>query len=296
MFEEEKWAQTVEMLASSHIFEERTQQQEAKEAVLGACYGNHPLLKFFTLEAIRAADINWVRQWWPTLFTNPAEWYIEVIGDLEGSKEQYVKDAVCKYVGSLPKKEGAESTAEAVSVRFHSLGPHFQLQLRFPPGVEVKTVYFGAAELEPQAIVTFAYGLPPFTTDLDSAVCWMINLWITDQLLRVLRQQEASIYGVEVVNEENFGPACPALNSVRFVCDPKRVDKLIELSLRYLKQLYYRGFERADASQILRVFKNSQQTLPKAERLKIEPEAYPTFVRPSELSDSGSELSLLTSL
>jgi hypothetical protein len=273
-FDEAAWNQYIASISSLYATEDKSPLLESIIAENETCFGTTELLNVFKPEAFLEIDLDWVRSWWPTLLTNPAWWAFEVTGDLVGDKKSQVVDCFNRFIACLPKQPDCD--LGTLAERWLQPTVYFQELLTFPPGIESKTIYRG---METQAIVSFTFPSPSCLTDLDLAVQWLVNTFVYQKLMRVLRYQESAIYSLDVVRNAPFGETLPSLNHLRFFCDPDKVDALIDLTIKSLKQTYYRRMETHEVKQMMRLLRNGQDSLPAAERLFLEPGTWPETVR-----------------
>jgi zinc protease len=192
----------------------------------------HPRRKPFTIETMKAMDLDKSFDIYKERFSNAGQFLFTFVGNFNMDT---MKALVEEYIASLPAKAEKENWKD--------------VGIRAPKGVIEKVIRKGK---EPQASVRlFFTGEMDAIQDLDETQIGQLTKAMAIKLREVLREDAGGVYGVGVGGSIAREPVKNYSISIQFGCAPENVDKLVALVMEEIKQTKANGVSATNIEKVV---------------------------------------------
>lgn len=196
-------------------------------------WNNHPRRKPWTVDDVGRIDLEAAERIYRERFSNAADWQFAIVGDVE---LEVLQPLVETWIGSLPGNPEQREAFQPDKLPVPNRGPRRET-LR--------------AGTEPKAQVRISLDATQPLTRENLHVNGMLGDLLGQALRIRLREDLGGTYGVGVSISQPDLPGDRVTTSIRFACDPDRVEELLSAALGTVEQVRDQPIQASDLQRVL---------------------------------------------
>lgn len=195
-------------------------------------YNNHPRVRFPTEDDVAGLSLATMQRLYAERFANAADFQFVFVGDVD---LETLQPLVQTWIGSLPGDSSEPETEDLQALPVPNRGPRTEILRAGTEPLATVRVYLDASQ--------------PYTREGVHRTR-TVQLLLREALRSRIREELGGSYGVAVSMNHRELPGEPVRTTIRFACDPDRVDELLEAALETVRKV---RDEPVDADALQRV-------------------------------------------